>query len=83
MNTGTADQVKLATRLVLEESSCSQIELARITAAGTYGPIDQPGAGCRLECGGQVVAIGKLVAKNGKTVFLVEETDKEAEHGDR
>ncbi len=83
MNAEMAEDVKLQTRLILHESTCSQLDLARIASEPKYGPLEHPGIGCKLECGGQIVAVGRLVTKKGKTLFKIQETEKEADDGTR
>lgn len=77
MDTNISGNVRLKTRLILHEGACSQLELARIASEARYGPLEHPGVDCKLECGGQIVAIGKLVTKKGKTVFKIQETEEE------
>ena len=77
MNEQTAKKVTLPTRLIIHRGACSQLDLARIAADGRYGPIDQPGIDCELECGGQIIATGKLITKKGKTLFRLQHTEAE------
>jgi|APSaa5957512622_1039677.scaffolds.fasta_scaffold101734_2 hypothetical protein len=77
MDPNIAGNVKLKTRLILHEGECSQLELARIAAEAKYGPLEHPGVDCKLECGGQIVAVGELVTENGKTVFKIQETEED------
>ena len=72
-----AGRVTMRTRLILEQKSMNRKEIGEIAVRGEYGPMDNPGEGCKLECGGQVVATGKLVKKSGKFLLKIIETEKE------
>ncbi|MBT3272695.1 MAG: hypothetical protein HN368_06050 [Spirochaetales bacterium] len=78
-----AGRVKLGTRLIIHERFCSNRELAEITEAGKYGPLADAGIGCKLECGGQIIAEGKLVKKSGKVFFKILQTEKEESYAPR
>ena len=81
MKGSMADRIRVRTRLIIYEGTCSQRDLSRIAADGKYGPLADPGVGCKLECGGQIIAAGNLVRKKGRILFKILETEKEDGNG--
>lgn len=66
-----AEKARLQATVVLNKSQATAADLLSVKDAGVYGPVEVDAKSCELEIGGQVVAVGRIVRRGGRSYFKV------------
>jgi hypothetical protein len=69
------DRIRLPARVIVNRFELSATDLSGIIDRGELSP--RGGDVCELECGGQVLARGRIVRRRGRFIFKVLETAQE------
>lgn len=66
-----AEKTKLDTNIIIQKTKLSAEELADLSNSQYHGPIPKKEQICELEIGGQNIAEGKIIKKNGEYYFKI------------
>ncbi len=72
-----AEKIKLEPNIIVGRTQLSPGELAVIKQRGYYGEVPEKELTCEIEAGGQILAEGKIIRKQGEYYFKVTDMNVE------